>query len=155
VDVNPYQSPLTDYATALPDVEVVHRHTFVWRNFEQIYRFECPLNLSVVRDRAVGYFQRQDARLLHSTDTEVEFKRTSSFLVRLFSVRETRQAQTIIVSLEKTTKGSVVTCRYRVRLLTPDLLHPPHRLEEEVRRFAAECIEPTQTTPNQGLDADG
>ncbi len=143
VDVNPYQSPLTDHATAKPDVEVVRRHTWVWRNFKQVYRFECPLDLSVVQDRTVEYFQRQDARLLHSTDTEFEFTRTASFLVRLFAVSEIRQSQTIIVSLEKTTKGSVVTCLYRVQLLAPTFLFPRHQLEEEVRRLAAECIEPT------------
>jgi hypothetical protein len=137
---NPYESPHSDCYT-YPAVEVVLRPRFGWRRYEQIYRFECQIDdQGVLRDRIIPFFARQKTRLLSCTGATLEFERlgTSVFL-QLIRFTEKVVPQTISVSLEKSPSGHLVTCDYRLRLLFPDFVVPPHRLEEEVRELASAC----------------
>ena len=137
---NPYEAPHSDCYTS-PTVEVVLRPRWGWRRYEQIYRFECHVDdQNVLREQIIPYFGRQNARLLSCTGASLEFERlgTSVFL-QLIRFTEKVVPQTISVSLEKSPRGHVVTCHYRLRLLFPDFIVPPHRLEEEVRELASAC----------------
>jgi hypothetical protein len=137
---NPYESPHSDCYT-YPTVEVVLRPRWAWWRYEQIYRFECQIDdQNVLREQIIPYFGRQNARLLSSTGARLEFERlgTSVFL-QLIRFTEKVVPQTISVSLEGLPSGHVVTCHYRLRLLFPDFIVPPHRLEEEVRELASAC----------------
>jgi hypothetical protein len=137
---NPYESPLSE-PVILPKVEVVLRSRWVWRRFEQIYRFQCSLNdPDKLHEKIISFFQHQNTRLISSTNTNFEFERTgTSVFLQLANPSEKFVPQTIGVSWEKTPQGHRVICHYRVRILIPVFLLPPHYLENEARELASEC----------------
>ena len=138
---NPYQSPAFDNAP-MPPVEVVFRRMLVGTRFQQIYRFECPIaEPDAMRKKILAYYLDRMTRLLSSGDEGLEFERIGVSVFRQLNPfgRETEVPQTIHVGFEKTARGHLVTCHYRVHILYPTVLSPTHWLEEEVRGLAAEC----------------
>jgi hypothetical protein len=142
---NPYQSPATE-SSSPPPVEVVFRKTWVGRNYEQVYRFECGItDQDMLIGRITNFYLRHNTRLLSSSGGILVFERTTSRFQRIFSGRETMHAQSIHVSPQNLPSGSVVTCHYRARVPLPTFVIPPHYLEKEVQELADECSQGTGT----------
>ena len=135
---NPYAPPKCSSKDTF--VEVVSRSTWAWRKYEQVYRFRSSLDSSFLASSVREFYLSQNTRILASDVAGFTFERLgTSVFHQLYKSSEKEVPQQVVVAINDREDHCVVTCHYRLRLLHPDFVRPPHHLELEVEQLAIEC----------------